>query len=68
MKKVFAKILILLTLVFTPGCEAKEPIHPCRPDETNDDRVGALCVDGFTSTHKQLACLKHQGLVHYLCD
>lgn len=50
------------------GCETKEPIHPCRPDETNDDRVGALCVDGFTSTHKVLACLKHKGLVHYLCD
>ena len=51
------------------GCETKEPIHPCRPDETEDDWVGALCQDGFTTDHKgDFACFSHQGRVHYLCD
>ena len=67
--KVYPKILILLTLVFMTGCDPKEPIHPCRPDETKDDRVGAKCKDGFTTDHKgDFACFSHQGRVHYLCD
>lgn len=69
MKKVFPNILILLTLVFMPGCDPIDTIHPCRPDETKDDRVGAKCIDGFTTDHTgPLACFSHFGRVHYLCD
>ena len=64
MKKLLLSSIIFIAFAMTSSCE--EPSHECGANEI--DRIGAVCLDGSTSSSTGSGtCSSHGGVDYWLC-